>query len=150
MSVDIHPPEPTLAARTEGAAAGSRLARTHAMAWGVTIGQLCSRFNLTPRAIRYYEERGLVSPTRDGRNRRIFAHHAGRRLQLIADLRRAGLSLHEIRDVLDEVDGDEAQLKQQVLVKLAAQLQALDATRRDLVRTIEHFAREPAASRVNR
>jgi DNA-binding transcriptional MerR regulator len=137
-----------LAPRPESAAA-PRLNRTYATTWGVTIGQLCSLFNLTPRAIRFYEERGLVSPTRDGRNRRIFDHHAGRRLQLIADLRRAGLSLHEIRDVLDEVDGDEAQLKQQVLAKLAAQLQALDATRQDLVRTIAHFAGEPADGRIS-
>lgn len=143
MSVDIHPPKSALERCTEGAAAGSRLNRRNAMAWGVTIGQLCSLFNLTPRAIRFYEERGLVTVARDGRNRRIFDHHARQRLQFIADLRRARLSLHEIRDVLDGTDGDETQLKQQVLAKLAAQLQALDATRRELVRTIEHFAREP-------
>lgn len=150
MSVDIHFPKSALGSCTEGAAAGSRLSRTNAMAWGVTIGQLCCLFNLTPRAIRFYEERGLVTAARDGRNRRIFDHQARQRLQFIADLRRARLSLHEIRDVLDGTDGDETQLKQQVLAKLAAQLQRLDATRGELVRTIEHFAREPAASRVNR
>jgi DNA-binding transcriptional MerR regulator len=143
VSVDIYPPKPTLESCTEGAAAVSRLNRANAVAWGVTIGQLCSLFSLTPRAIRFYEERGLVTVARDGRNRRIFDHQARQRLQFIADLRRARLSLHEIRDVLDEANGDETQLKQQVLAKLAAQLQALDATRRDLIRTIEHFAREP-------
>jgi DNA-binding transcriptional MerR regulator len=146
VSVDIHPPKPTLESRSEGAA-GSRPNPTHAAAWGVTIGQLSSLFSLTPRAIRFYEERGLVTATRDGRNRRIFDHHARRRLQFIADLRRARLSLHEIRDVLDGADGDETQLKRQVLAKLAAQLQALDATRRDLVRTIEHFTCAPASGR---
>jgi len=149
VSVEIHPLSRAPARCTEGAPAGSRLNPSNAIAWGVTIGQLCSLFNLTPRAIRFYEERGLVTVTRDGRNRRIFDHQARQRLQVIADLRRARLSLHDIRDVLNDTDGDETQLKQQVLAKLAAQLQALDATRRELVRTIEHFAGEPASGRLN-
>ena len=133
MSVDLYPPRPTFETPRP------RLDRTQATAWGVTIGQLCSLFNLTPRAIRFYEERGLVTATRDRQNRRIFDLRARQRLHVIADLRRAGLSLNEIRDALDDADGDEAQLKQQVLAQLAARLQALDETRKNLVRTIEDF-----------
>jgi len=142
VSVDLYP------ATSEPAR--PRMNRAQAAAWGVTIGQLCSLFNLTPRAIRFYEERGLVTATRDRQNRRIFDLHARQRLHVIADLRRAGLSLNDIRDALDDADGDEALLKQQVLAQLAARLQALDETRKALVSTIEHFALEAPDSRVTR
>jgi DNA-binding transcriptional MerR regulator len=77
----------------------------------LTIGQLCREFQVTPRALRYYEEQGLLSPER--RNQQRFYTHRDRgRLQLILRGRRVGLSLAQIRQILDlhdPEDGDAAQ-----------------------------------------
>ena len=143
MSVDLRPAERPSASRFGGATAASRADSHDVGTWGVTIGELCSLFGLTPRAIRFYEERGLVTASRDARNRRIFDRRARRRLQFIADLRQAALPLNDIRDLLDGAGDDEHRLRQHVLAKLAERLETLDEARRDIVRTIEHFAGSP-------
>jgi DNA-binding transcriptional MerR regulator len=89
-----------------------------------TIGHVAELFGLTHRAIRFYEERGLISPRRDARNRRIFDETARRRLQLITALRRSHLSLPEIEDVLDCPGGETDQLNL-ALAKLHAQTHRL-------------------------
>ena len=66
----------------------------------ISMGELCSLFDLTPRAVRFYEERGLIRAFRDRTNRRRFDAEARRRLQIIATLRRADLPLVEIEALL--------------------------------------------------
>ncbi len=64
--------------------------------------------DLTPRAVRYYEVRGLVSPLRDNNGVRRYGDRERRRLAVIARLRKAGLSLEDIRQILairQEADG---------------------------------------------
>jgi DNA-binding transcriptional MerR regulator len=72
------------------------------------IGQAVQFYGLTPRALRFYEERGLIDVARDGRNRRWYDAVARRRLAWISRLRTAGLSLGDIQAVLraDEKGGD--------------------------------------------
>jgi len=92
-----------------------------------SIGAVSTSFRLTPRSIRYYEECGLIAPVRDGRNRRMFDQRARARLQLIATLRRSGLSIQEIEQVLRrEGEGRDAQVAV-ALEKLADQRAALEA-----------------------
>ncbi|WP_304166169.1 MerR family transcriptional regulator [Phenylobacterium aquaticum] len=79
------------------------MATTRSMA---TITQLSELFGLTPRAIRFYEERGLVESGRDMFNRRLYDMPARERLRAIAELRRAGLGLEEIEGVLTLEDGE--------------------------------------------
>jgi DNA-binding transcriptional MerR regulator len=55
---------------------------------------------LTPRAVRYYEERGLITPHRDGQNRRRFDAPTRNALNLIAKFRASGLGLKDIREIL--------------------------------------------------
>ena len=148
MSVDLRPAERPSAARFGGITGGPRADRHDAATWGATIGGLCSLFGLTPRAIRFYEERGLVTASRDARNRRIFDRRARRRLQFIADLRHAALPLNDIRELLDGAGDDEVRLRRHVLAKLAERLETLDASRREIVRTIEHFSRDPASGKA--
>ncbi len=75
------------------------------------MNQLSELYGLTPRAIRFYEEAGLIETTRDRLNRRRFDARARERLHLIARLRRAGLGISAIREVLAlEVEGARAQL----------------------------------------
>jgi DNA-binding transcriptional MerR regulator len=68
-----------------------------------TIRQLCSEFGVTPRALRFYEDKGLLAPERQGLNR-VYAPRDHGRLQLILRGKRVGLSLAEIRDLLDMYD----------------------------------------------
>jgi DNA-binding transcriptional MerR regulator len=100
---------------------------------GSTIGSVCALFDLTPRAIRFYEEMGLISPGRDGRNRRVFDAATRRRLKLVGDLRRAGLPIFEIRALLEAGEANAARRRGQVMEKLRRRLQSLEQARQDLV-----------------
>ena len=57
-----------------------------------TITQLCREFSTTPRALRYYEEQGLLSPSRDGQAR-IYSYRDRARLILILRGKSVGLAL---------------------------------------------------------
>jgi DNA-binding transcriptional MerR regulator len=74
-----------------------------------SISDLAQEFALTTRAIRFYEDEGLISPTREGRNR-VYGARERTRLKLILRGKRLGLSLSEIREILDlyETDLDES------------------------------------------
>ena len=81
-----------------------------------TIGQLCRIFSVTPRALRFYEEIGLVEPDRDDQ-RRIYSRGDYQRIGVIVRARKAGLSLGQIRELLDlydPADRGSAQLKRAV------------------------------------
>lgn len=65
-----------------------------------TISELASEFDITPRTIRFYEEKGLLNPERDGQ-KRLFSTADRVRLQLILRGKRCGLSLEESRDIID-------------------------------------------------
>jgi MerR family redox-sensitive transcriptional activator SoxR len=82
---------------------------------------------LTVRAIRYYEERGLVEPARDRYRARLYDRAARERLTRIAVLRGCGLSLEDIEAVLDD-DGDDkfATLLSARRASLAGQLAIVD------------------------
>src|SRR5688572_23265374 len=71
-----------------------------------TIRQLCREFDCTPRALRFYEDKGLLSPSRAGVNR-VYSHRDRGRLQLILRGKRVGLPLSEIGDLLDLYDQDD-------------------------------------------
>lgn len=68
-----------------------------------TIRQLCQEFKCTPRALRFYEDKGLLAPARQGLNR-VYSYKDRARLQLILRGKRVNLSLAEIREILDLYD----------------------------------------------
>ena len=68
-----------------------------------SISELAKEFALTTRAIRFYEDEGLIAPTRSGRNR-VYGSRERTRLKLILRGKRLGLSLVEIREILDLYD----------------------------------------------
>lgn len=77
------------------------------------ISELAREFKITTRAIRFYEDEGLVYPNRSGR-KRVYSSREYTRLKLIVRGKRLGFSLGEIRDMLDLYDsepGEKAQLK---------------------------------------
>ena len=65
-----------------------------------SIRQLCLEFKCTPRALRFYEDKGLLFPARDGLNR-VYSYKDRVRLQLILRGKRVGLALAEIGEILD-------------------------------------------------
>ena len=98
-----------------------------------TIRQLCVEFAATPRALRFYEDKGLLHPAREGLNR-IYSHRDHVRLRLILQGKRVGLSLADIREILDlydEKDGGAAQMAVSV-VKFRERIAALKAQRDDI------------------
>src|SRR4051794_2447199 len=74
-----------------------------------TIGRGVELFCVKVRAVRYYEERGLLAPPRDRGGRRVYDPAARKRLQLVAQLRRADVPVEEISQLLDGLDVDEGE-----------------------------------------
>ncbi|MEH6549373.1 MAG: MerR family DNA-binding transcriptional regulator [Pseudomonadales bacterium] len=68
-----------------------------------TISELASEFEITTRTIRFYEEKGLLVPSRKGQQR-IYSAADRVRLQLILRGKRIGLSLDESREIIDMYD----------------------------------------------
>ena len=65
-----------------------------------TVTELAEQLGTTPRALRFYEDKGLVSPRRAGTTR-IYTHRDRGRLALILRGKRLGFTLREIRERLD-------------------------------------------------
>ena len=65
-----------------------------------TIGEMCADFGVTPRTLRFYEYKELLSPIREGQ-KRLFTPTCRARLKLILRGKRFGFSLVEIKDLLD-------------------------------------------------
>lgn len=77
-----------------------------------TITELGNEFGITTRAIRFYEDKQLLSPTRQG-NRRIYSKSDRTRLKLLLRGKRLGWPLEEIRAVLNMYDeGHEGEIQQ--------------------------------------
>lgn len=104
-----------------------------------TISQLAREFEVTPRALRFYEDKGLLTPRRDGMNR-VYSHRDRARLQLILRGKRVGLSLIEIKEILDLYKVDQRAQAQTALKKYKARIVALEAQREDIDAAIEVLA----------
>jgi DNA-binding transcriptional MerR regulator len=65
-----------------------------------SISELAAEFDVTPRAIRFYEDHGLLAPERAGQ-RRIYSARDRTRLKLTLRGKRLGLTLSEIRELID-------------------------------------------------
>ena len=98
-----------------------------------SISDLAQEFALTTRAIRFYEDEGLLTPTRSGRNR-IYAARDRTRLKLILRGKRLGLALAEIREILDLYDTnvDEVPQLRKFVEILEARRSALLQQREDI------------------
>lgn len=103
-----------------------------------TIRQLCHEFKCTPRALRFYEDKGLLAPARDGLNR-VYSYKDRARLQLILQGKRVGLALAEIGEILDlyEVDDGGAQQAAKSLRKFRDRIVALEQQRIDVEEQIK-------------
>jgi DNA-binding transcriptional MerR regulator len=107
-----------------------------------SIRQLCLEFKCTPRALRFYEDKGLLSPAREGLNR-VYNYKDRARLVLILQGKRVGLSLAEIGEILDlyEVDDGGAQQAAKSLRKFQERIVALQHQKVDIDEQIEQLKR---------
>src|SRR5262245_57429295 len=96
-----------------------------------TISQLAREFEVTPRALRFYEDKGLLMPRREGMNR-VYSHRDRGKLQLILRGKRVGLSLIEIKEILDLYSVDQRAQAQTALKRYKARVLALEAQREDV------------------
>lgn len=106
-----------------------------------TITELAHEFDITPRAIRFYEDVGLLTPERQGRQR-VYAARDRTRLKLTLRGKRLGFSLQEIKQLVDMYDSpsDTAQQLQAFLGTLAAHRRQLEQQREDLEVTLAEIA----------
>ncbi len=105
-----------------------------------TISELAQEFSITPRTLRFYEDQGIVSPSRDGRNR-VYQARDRTRLKLALRGKRLGLQLSEILSLIDMYDGPgdtTAQLRHYMTV-LAKHRDVLEQQRRDLEETLKEI-----------
>lgn len=103
-----------------------------------TIGEMCAEFDVTPRALRFYESLELLFPVRDGQ-RRLYTRRCRARLKLILQGKRFGFSLEDIRQLLNLYDiGDQqtTQLARTYALGLE-RLAAMEAQRDELTLAID-------------
>ena len=102
-----------------------------------TITELAQEFDITPRAIRFYEDVGLLAPERDGRNR-VYTYRDRTRIKLTLRGKRLGLSLQEIKQLVEMYDSpaDTAPQLEAFLLVLAAHRQQLEQQLEDIQVTL--------------
>ncbi len=119
----------------------------------LTIRQMCDAYDVTPRTLRFYEAKELLSPIRQG-TRRFYTRRERARLKLILRGKRFGFSLEDIRQLLDLYDTSNqniAQMKrayelaQERLGDMKRQRSELDVAIEDLEQQIE-WGRQSIAS----
>jgi len=114
-----------------------------------TITELAQEFDITPRAIRFYEDVGLLEPGRAGRNR-VYTHRDRTRLKLTLRGKRLGLSLQEIKQLVDmyESGSDERPQLEAFLAVLGEHRRQLEQQLEDIQVTLAEIAQHEARCRA--
>ncbi|QUJ75458.1 MerR family DNA-binding transcriptional regulator [Sulfitobacter albidus] len=118
----------------------------------LTFKEMCAKFDVTPRTLRYYEYIELLSPDREGRAR-FYGPRESARMELILRGRTFGFALEEIRQwlMIYEHEGTEAQMRAWVdmatrqLGELATKRRELDEAMTELTRLRDETEKELAA-----
>ena len=107
-----------------------------------TIGDLAKEFDVSLRTLRFYEDKNLLNPRRDGVTR-IYSRRDRARLKLVLMGKRVGFSLDEIKDMLDLYDlkdGQSTQLKVS-LKRFNEQIALLEKQKQDVEQAIDELSR---------
>jgi DNA-binding transcriptional MerR regulator len=105
-----------------------------------SVTELANDLGVTPRALRFYEDKGLIAPQRAG-NTRVYTHRDRGRLMLILRGKRLGFTLREVREWLElyEVDPDQSAQITHLKDKVRKRIDALEQQRDDLDATLEEL-----------
>lgn len=107
-----------------------------------TVGGLAAELDVTPRTLRFYEAEGLITPIRRPAGRR-YTRRDRARMHLILRGKRFGMTLTEIREILDMYDGASgAQIRQleRVIGRIAEISGDLSVKQQDIVNTLDELA----------
>ncbi len=106
----------------------------------LTVTELAEEFDITPRTIRFYETKELLSPQRVG-STRVYSYRDRARLKLILRAKRLGFSLTDIREYLSLYGVDPEQVEQQQLLldKIGRRIEELEQQQEDLVATLHEL-----------
>ena len=94
----------------------------------IRIGEMAKRFGVTLRALRFYEDKGLLSPRREGATR-LYSRRDRARLKLILRGKRFGFSLEQIRQLLELYDPAERNITQTEAILATAHERLADMER---------------------
>jgi DNA-binding transcriptional MerR regulator len=116
------------------------MSRSHESDEFFSITELARKLGLTPRAIRFYEDKGLLTPRRAG-NTRVYTHKDRGRLLIIVRGKRLGFSIASIKAYLDLYDADPAHREQaqRLLEGVQAKVDELERQRLDLDLTLDEL-----------
>jgi|SRR5215469_12266216 len=105
-----------------------------------SIGDLASEFAISHRAIRFYEDHGLLAPRRIGGNR-VYSHRDRVRLQLVLRGKRLGFALADIKELLDlyDVDPDHVEQLRATLLKGRSRIEELERQQREIALTLKEL-----------
>lgn len=122
------------------------------MATTYSISDLAREFDLTPRAMRFYEDMGLLQPERcgPGGRQRVYSARDRTRLRLTLRAKRLGLSLHEAKALIDMYDSprDTGPQLQRFLEVLAGHKAQLEAQLAELQATLAEVAEHEKEARA--
>ncbi len=106
----------------------------------LTVTELAKELGLTPRAIRFYEDKGLIDPARVGATR-VYSPRERARMLLILRGKRLGFSLAEIKKFLDlyAVDPRHVEQKRALLVGVKKRIAELEGMKVSLERTLDEL-----------
>ncbi|TWG99944.1 DNA-binding transcriptional MerR regulator [Mesorhizobium sp. J18] len=113
------------------------------------IGEMAEEFGVTLRALRFYEDKGLIQPKREGITR-LYTYRDKARLKLILLGRRVGFSLRDIKQIIDLYDPAGTNMRQYkvVLEKSQRQLARLEKQRAAIADAIAELTRLTADMRA--
>ncbi|MED5390986.1 MAG: MerR family DNA-binding transcriptional regulator [Pseudomonadota bacterium] len=105
-----------------------------------SISELSQEFDVTTRAIRFYEDEGLLEPHRQGRQR-VYSSRDRVRLKLILRGKRLGFSLSEIGDIIDMYDSEPGEVGQlqYFIEKISVRRKTLKQQRDDIEVTLKEL-----------
>ena len=116
-----------------------------------SIAELAAEFDITPRAIRFYEDHGILAPARMGTSgfKRVYSARDRTRLKLTLRGKRLGLTLSQIRELIDmyESPKDASAQARRFLAVLGQHRTALEQQREDIEVTLAEIGRHEAECR---